>query len=319
MPQAPSRFLDNGSFPCPLGGGLCKAGANTSACLHCTVQTIMAMAAAMDEAVGNLTRALKSEGLWGQALVIFFADNGGQSHLFGQDGGNNYPLRGGKDTDLEGGVRTVAFIAGGVVPVAAQGSQSDILLHACDWYAVIAGRAGLPLDRNGLVASSAAAADGTVPPLDAIDVWSSLIDPRTPSPGPRRELLLSSNSSQGGKGALIVWPHKFIVKQTNDHNGGKNDPNLWASVNYPVGPYELGVDLHDAVFDILSDESERDDLGQSQPALAKQLKARFVALSQTQWQTGDDGYMGGYTQCVTLGAYVASHSNFVGPLCTKPH
>ena len=199
------------------------------------------------------------------SFAVSSSHEGGQSHLYGQDGGNNFPLRGGKDKDLEGGVRTVAFLAGGVVPAAARGRRSDILLHACDWYAVIAGRAGMPLDRRGLVGT--APLNGIVPPLDAIDVYDALVDPRTVLPGPRRELLLSSDSSQGGKGALIVWPHKFIVKQTNDHNGGANDPNIWASADYPVGPYELGPPLHAAIFDILADESERADLGRSQPVL----------------------------------------------------
>lgn len=51
--------------------------------------------------------------------------------------------------------------------------------------------------------------------------------------------------------------------------------------------FELGADLHDAAFDIFSQESERGGLEQSQPALMK--------ACQTQWQTDDDGCMGGYT------------------------
>ena len=79
--QVPARFLGNATFPCPgiaAGPKACgKQNANSSACRQCTVQTVMAMAAAMDEAVGNLTGALKAEGLWEQALMIFLADNVG--------------------------------------------------------------------------------------------------------------------------------------------------------------------------------------------------------------------------------------------------
>ena len=51
----------------------------------------------------------------------FFADNGGPIY----SAGNNYPLRGGKYSDFEGGIRVSAFVSGGLIPAAKRGLRSE--------------------------------------------------------------------------------------------------------------------------------------------------------------------------------------------------
>ena len=60
----------------------------------------------MDLGVGRILDTLESEGLRANTLVIFLSDNGGAV----RNGGNNAPLRGGKDTVWEGGIRTPALV-----------------------------------------------------------------------------------------------------------------------------------------------------------------------------------------------------------------
>jgi hypothetical protein len=74
-------------------------------------QAMFGMIRFMDEAVGNVTTAMKALGLWNNTLLVFSADNGGEQG----SAGNNFPLRGGKYTDFEGGVRVAAFATGGLV------------------------------------------------------------------------------------------------------------------------------------------------------------------------------------------------------------
>lgn len=59
----------------------------------------------MDEGVGRVVAALKRNGQWGNTLVVFASDNGGQLSA----GASNAPLRGGKEEMYEGGIRVPAF------------------------------------------------------------------------------------------------------------------------------------------------------------------------------------------------------------------
>jgi hypothetical protein len=70
----------------------------------------------LDDNVGRLVAMLKSAGLWNNTLMVATSDNGGP--LGEGYGGNNYPLKGGKASNWEGGVRANAFAAGGVIPAA---------------------------------------------------------------------------------------------------------------------------------------------------------------------------------------------------------
>lgn len=69
-------------------------------------QTFSAMATAMDRAIGNILKAINDKGIEENTLVWFLSDNGG-TYIFG---GNNYPLRGAKHTEWEGGVHVVSFV-----------------------------------------------------------------------------------------------------------------------------------------------------------------------------------------------------------------
>jgi hypothetical protein len=64
-------------------------------------QLVCAMAAFLDDAIANVTAALKKAGIYDDSIIIFSSDNGGPTH--GDEGteSNNYPLRGGKNTLFE--------------------------------------------------------------------------------------------------------------------------------------------------------------------------------------------------------------------------
>lgn len=73
-----------------------------------------AMVLYMDEAVGELVSKLQDSGLWDNTLLVFVSDNGGP--IYEPGAANNYPRRGGKYNDFQGGVNTNAFVTGGFVP-----------------------------------------------------------------------------------------------------------------------------------------------------------------------------------------------------------
>jgi len=96
----------------------------------------------LDSGIQNVTDALHETGMWEDTLLIFQADNGGWS-LNPTLGGNNYPLRGGKVSDFEGGVRTTTFLNGGFLPSNLKGTHNSGLSHIADWYATFMSLAGI--------------------------------------------------------------------------------------------------------------------------------------------------------------------------------
>ena len=43
------------------------------------------------------------------------------------------PLRGGKTSDWEGGIRVNAFASGGLIPLKTRGTMLDDYIHIADW------------------------------------------------------------------------------------------------------------------------------------------------------------------------------------------
>ena len=93
-----------------------------------------AMVAYMDGVVGQIADALKAREMWDSTLMLFTSDNGGA--IYYPAGANNHPLKGGKYSDWEGGVRMNAFLAGGALPPAVRGTTTEALMHISDWYAI---------------------------------------------------------------------------------------------------------------------------------------------------------------------------------------
>ena len=84
---------------------------------------------------------------------------------------NNWPLRGGKHSNWDGGIRVNAFLSGGYVPVAKRGTRSSSLVALWDWYATLASIGGLG---EADIADGRAAAAG-LPPIDSIDQSAHLL------------------------------------------------------------------------------------------------------------------------------------------------
>ena len=80
---------------------------------------LVALIEQMDDGIGKVIASLKETGLYNNTFIIFTSDNGGQTSV----GANNGPLRAGKGTMYEGGIRVpmCAVWPGKIKP----GSRSD--------------------------------------------------------------------------------------------------------------------------------------------------------------------------------------------------
>ena len=79
----------------------------------------------MDHAVENVTLLLKERNMYENTLIVLTADNGGPIYFGGSGGANNYPLKGGKTSNWEGGIRVNAMLFGGVVPEKMRGKKLE--------------------------------------------------------------------------------------------------------------------------------------------------------------------------------------------------
>jgi len=96
--------------------------------------TYAAMIESMDDAVGTLLDTLDRLKLSDNTIVVFASDNGGNMYneIDGTTPTSNTPLRGGKATMWEGGVRGPAIF---VYPDHVQaGTYSDEIIQSCDFY-----------------------------------------------------------------------------------------------------------------------------------------------------------------------------------------
>lgn len=99
----------------------------------------------LDWSVGQIKAALEQQGILDNTLILFASDNG--PWLMAQeDGGSAGPLRSGKGTTFEGGMRvpTIAHWPAGMP----QGLTYNGISHMLDWFPTIAAMAEIEPDQN---------------------------------------------------------------------------------------------------------------------------------------------------------------------------
>ena len=119
------------------------------------------------------------------------ADNGGPIYWSGVGGANNWPLKGGKGSNWQGGVRVNSWASGGFIPASQRGKKLDGLVAVWDWYGTFATLAGV----TDFTDKSAAAAG--LPPVDSVPLWPYLSGAQPHSPRTVVELGSCATSDKG--------------------------------------------------------------------------------------------------------------------------
>ncbi len=218
--------------------------------LRATRATLAGMLAAADEAIGQIMAAVKAANLDSNTLVIFSSDNGGV-----QPGIRtlNTPLRDGKGTIYEGGVRSAAFaVLPGVIPA---GKKVSPPVRLADWYPTLVKLTG---------------ADSQQPlPLDGLDIWPLLTQGKAPD---RDAFLIVGTSPQ--RLALRMGDWKLLVNPNQSQAGAKKDPD-----EEDAGPV-AGTAERVELYNLAEDISETKNLAAAEPERVKAMRARLDALTQ---------------------------------------
>ena len=225
-------------------------------------QIYHAMVNYLDDVVGELVDAMKKKGMWNNTLFASSSDNGGPEYPGG--GANNYPLRGGKLTDWQGGIRVNAFVSGGYLPEKMRGQKTEGYIHLADWYATFCAIAGVdPTDER--------AAKAKLPPIDSMNMWPLISGQTTDSP--RQDIPASHNT-------LISGNYKILTG--NIDQAGWTGPQYPNTTN-PAGGIKAIEHCGDTgcLFNIMEDPEERVNLAEKEPDTLKMMQQKLAKYQAT--------------------------------------
>jgi arylsulfatase A len=198
----------------------------------------------LDWSVGEILKALKKEGLDEKTLVIFTSDNGPWL-LYGDHAGSALPLREGKATTFEGGVRVPCVMRWpGRIPAGTVNREMALTMDLLPTLAKLSG-AEVPKDRI----------------IDGKDIWA-LISSQPGAKTPHEAFFYywgqHLQAVRSGKWKLH-FPHSYTKPEPP---GGGSKPGKYANK-------DIGLEL----FDLEKDVSEGRNVATENPELVKRLQA----------------------------------------------
>jgi len=184
----------------------------------------------MDRAIGSVLQALEDEGIAENTIVMFLSDNGGYQAF----GASNKPLRGGKLSAFEGGIRVNALLRWPAkIPA---GQQSDDVISVQDVFPTLATATGIT--RTGEKA------------IDGQDRWPAIMSTEVEArSGP---MFFASNSPIYNLFSLSVIDANMKLVQEIDHQNTETK-------------------IKNYLFDINTDPNEKNNLAEAQPAQVERL------------------------------------------------
>ena len=214
-----------------IAEGMNHTNARYAALVHC-----------LDQNVGRLLAKLEELGAAEDTLVIFFSDNGGFDQVRDDElVTSNSPLRSGKGSLYEGGIRVPLIVKWPGVSKAA--AECDAPAISMDLYPTILEAAGVNVDESGAGA------------LDGVSLRPAL---EHPTEGLARETL------------FWHYPHYYFTTTpvTAVRDGD------WKLLEY----YEDG---HVELYNLAADLGESKDLAVEMPEKAQELKAKIQAWRES--------------------------------------
>ena len=214
-----------------------------------------AMQLALDRNIGKILAAIddpNADGNTGDSirdntLIIFVNDNGGDSHDSNPNYSSNYPLRHGKGSQWEGGIRVPMLLAGWGLDPAYQDDDVDFFDH--------------PVHVIDILPTSFIAGGGAFTDKDVIDGVNLLPHLNDPDKGVPHETLFLRRYS-GGQHAVRQGDYKLIYRPIQGYL-------LFDVVNDPGEQTDLAKDKPELVealkrvmtdYDVLMDKPRHDNM-----------------------------------------------------------
>ncbi|CAM9370429.1 unnamed protein product [Ectocarpus sp. 12 AP-2014] len=196
----------------------------------------------LDKSIGRLVDYLETEGWLENSIIVVASDNGGCPST----GGSNYPLRGLKHSNWEGGVKVPAFVySPSHIPEAHWGTEYRGLMHVTDWLPTLADAANFELL-------------GSHGDLDGVSHWKHIV----PAPGDDTAIVSESPEAAAAAAAAAevnrlkkVRTATAVVDGGGGGGGGGGSSYGLGEVSYGArsevlynfDPYVLGASITDDI------------------------------------------------------------------------
>jgi arylsulfatase I/J len=251
-------------------------------------RSMRAMSYYLDLEIGAVVARLKETGIWDNTVLVLHSDNGGEI-MIQSCGSNNHPLRGGKFSNFEGGIRVNGLVSGGALPEARRGEKSTSFVAGEDWLATYAAIAGV----SEQWASDGRAVESGLPDFDSVNQWPMI----SSGAAGRSEVVIGDTSSIefNGDGDTLVggviseegW--KLLLGAENKKF--KICQDVTTVVNYPDGGVkeripeiicrECGREpVTGCLFNVFDDPTESDNKALTNSDVFATLLARVDELQQ---------------------------------------
>jgi arylsulfatase A-like enzyme len=212
----------------------------------------------MDESIGKILQALEDAKMRENTLIVWTNDNGGPAP--GRVTSNG-PLRGGKGTLYEGGVRVACCVvwAGHIKP----GTVNNEPLHMVDWYPTLLGLAG-----------AGVSTEQKLPP-DGKDAWATISQGK---PSPHTEIIHNSTPENG---AIRMGDWKLVLNgQKTETEEGAEQPTATTGGRRAARRQAARDSDRIELFNIKDDPYEKKNLAEENADKVKELRGRYDELAK---------------------------------------
>jgi hypothetical protein len=278
--------------------------------------------------------------MYEDTLLVFTSDNGGTQDPYNSTtvvGGSNFPLRGAKHSNWQGGMRTQTFVSGGLIPRALQGSTNNGTYHITDWYPTFCAVAGgtsqeclddspvqpLPVDPSN--SSKDIYGEHAWPALDGTNIWPQITSGSTPA---RDYVWLSAQVMiKGGRYKLLTAQQDPSVTNSAPMTGWRNADGSWVDGGPLDDAHQCGVAFRQrshfrpCLFDLANDEREENDLSLKMPELVNEIWTELNHTALTAFLSRSPASLKGKCDedCATNHWKSIYGRSSPGPICGVPH
>jgi hypothetical protein len=305
--------------------------------IRTTDNRIAQMIRDVDTWIGRIVLKLKEKNMYENTLIVFTSDNGGTQDPPTNNtmGGNNFPMRGAKHSNWQGGMRTQTFVSGGFIPDHLHNSTNEGTYHIVDWYPTFCHLVGgqkchdsspvppLPVDPNNPTRDIYR---GSIswPSVDGLNIMNALLYNNESNVSSRPYLWLSAETMiKDGRYKIVTAQQDPSLTNSEPMTGWRKASGDWIFGGELDSDDGCGLHFRNrsgfkpCLFDLTLDEREMNDLSLSNPELLSEIWTELNRTALTAFTSrSPPSLLGNCNKTCSSEKWKEIYgASFVGPIC----